>query len=413
MRFLNCARSLLLPVFSMAVLGLLGPMGCTAELELARDGDLLIDEASESQEIYGGVQFASVSNGGRYPNGFSLQVRAPAETRYVVYSSDGYVLGISTQAWRAFAINPYFYMLGSRVIIARAFDAADRQLGEASVQVFVEEEGWTPTAPPPPTNTFAFVAPATDEGTVANPVQIQVTAPAGTRYVVYSADGYVLGVAVDAGSNYGIRVQFSQTGRRVLVARAFDYSDAQLGEISRAVVVAGTGGGSNPSANEPPPPPPPPAVSGRAQVAQRLLDEHHASRLTLWNQSFGRFDGADPLSNIQDTANDVRAKTSCYGSAPCNTVVLQLSLLNAMRSLREIYGFRYFVTSIAGAQHSANSYHYAGRAFDIDEINGQRIYGDSAVAREFMNACWALGAIEVYGPSNDPSGHWDHLHCAF
>jgi hypothetical protein len=135
--------------------------------------------------------------------------------------------------------------------------------------------------------------------------------------------------------------------------------------------------------------------------------------LTLWDQTFGRFDGADPLSNIQDTAHDRSAKTSCYGRAPCSSVTLQLSLLNAMRSLRTQYGYQYFVTSIAGADHSHGSLHFSGRAFDIDEINGQRIYGDSAIAREFMQVCRQLGAVEVFGPSNDPSGHYDHIHCAF
>lgn len=409
MRAVDCDLRQCLRFAAIALFSTLTSLGCTAELEVDHDSDLLTGEGSNTQEILGGLQFASVSDGGRYPNGFSLQVRAPAATRYVVYSSDGYVLGTSTQSLNAFAVSPYFNVLGSRVVVARAFDDADHQIGEASVQIFVEEEGWTPTTTSPPANTFAFVSPANDGETVSNPVQFQVVAPEGVDYVVYSADGYVLGVAVDAESGYGIQYQFTQTGNRVIVARAFDDSDDQIGEITRTVVIQGNGGSSTPTSPAEPPPP----GSSAAQAARTILNEHNASRLTLWNQSFGRFDGADPLSNIRDAANDVRAKTSCYGSAPCNTVALKLSLLRAMRSLREVYGYRYFVTSIAGAQHSPNSYHYSGRAFDIDEINGQRIYGDSAVAREFMSACWALGAIEVYGPSNDPSGHYDHLHCAF
>jgi hypothetical protein len=263
---------------------------------------------------------------------------------------------------------------------------------------------------PNPTG-FYFIFFVNDGDTVSNPVQLWVNAPAGTRYVVYSADGYVLGVAVDAQTDYAVNFQFSQTGRRVLLARAFDYSDRQLGEVSRTIVVAGSSGSTPPAPQ--PQPEPQPTLSSRAEVAGDILGAHNESRLTLWNQSFGRFDGADPLSNIRDTANDQRAKTSCYGSTPCSYATLQLGLLNAMRELRERYGFQYFVTAIAGAQHSAGSYHYSGRAFDIDEINGQRIYGDSALARQFMNACWELGAVEVFGPSNDPNGHWDHLHCAF
>ena len=73
----------------------------------------------------------------------------------------------------------------------------------------------------------------------------------------------------------------------------------------------------------------------------------------------------------------------------------------------------YFVTSIAGASHSYGSLHYAGRAVDFDEVNGVLIRGDSPQARALMAACRALGAIEVLGPSNDPYGHRDHVHCAW
>jgi hypothetical protein len=146
--------------------------------------------------------------------------------------------------------------------------------------------------------------------------------------------------------------------------------------------------------------------------AQRVLAAHRAGTLTLWDQTFGRFDGADPLSNITDAAAGRAARTSCYGNAPCTSVRLAGGLVNGMAALREQYGYRYFVTAIAGANHSANSYHYAGRAFDLDTINGVTINGDSALARNFMAACRALGAIEVLGPSND-SGHQDHIHCAW
>ncbi|MEZ4403996.1 MAG: peptidoglycan-binding protein [Kofleriaceae bacterium] len=147
-------------------------------------------------------------------------------------------------------------------------------------------------------------------------------------------------------------------------------------------------------------------------AAGRVLAAHRAGNLTLWNQTFGRFDGADPLSNITDAAAGRAAKTSCYGNAPCTSVRLAPGLVNGMAALREQYGYRYFVTAIAGATHSANSYHYAGRAFDIDEIDGVQVVGDSARNRGFMAACRALGAIEVLGPSND-AGHQDHIHCAW
>ncbi len=148
-------------------------------------------------------------------------------------------------------------------------------------------------------------------------------------------------------------------------------------------------------------------------AASRILDDHDLGVTTLWDQTFGRFDGASPLDNIEDAAAGRPARTSCYGGAPCGEVYLDERLLDAMVDLVDVYGYSTFVTSIAGASHSANSYHYAGRAFDIDTIDGVRVYGDSSLNRAFMNACWALGAVEVFGPSNDPHGHYDHIHCAF
>lgn len=150
----------------------------------------------------------------------------------------------------------------------------------------------------------------------------------------------------------------------------------------------------------------------RGGSAQQVLDRHNSELITLWDQTFGRFDGADPLSNIEDAAAGLPAKTSCYGTAPCTTVYLDQRMLDGMVALFRQYGFSYFVTSIAGASHSATSLHYQGRAIDIGTVNGVVINGDSATARSFMDACRALGAIEVLGPSND-SNHQDHIHCAW
>jgi hypothetical protein len=158
---------------------------------------------------------------------------------------------------------------------------------------------------------------------------------------------------------------------------------------------------------------PQPRSRPSANPAEAILAHHRSDRLTLWDQSFGRFDGADPLQNIRDAAAGVAAKTSCYGTAPCTGVYLQERLLRAMRDLHDVYGFGYFVTSIVGASHSYGSLHYAGRAVDIDEVNGVLIRGDSQPARDLMAACRAMGAVEVFGPSNDPYGHRDHVHCAW
>lgn len=147
-------------------------------------------------------------------------------------------------------------------------------------------------------------------------------------------------------------------------------------------------------------------------AAATLLRHHANGQISLWDQTFGRRDGADPLSNVRDAAAGRAVKTSCYGTAPCTTVKLSPRLSSGMVALRDRYGFRYFVTAIAGANHTQNSLHYAGRAVDVGEIDGVTIAGDTAKTRAFMNACSQLGAIEVLGPSNR-ADHQDHIHCAW
>lgn len=155
------------------------------------------------------------------------------------------------------------------------------------------------------------------------------------------------------------------------------------------------------------------ADTSRAGLAQTLLGHHDHGDAELWSQNFGRLDGASPLDNVLDAAAGLASRRSCHGGAPCGTVLLDPALLGALNALVEERGFRFFVTSIAGAAHSPGSLHYAGRAVDVDEVNGVRIYGNSPQATAFMNACWSLGAVEVFGPSNDPVGHFDHIHCAW
>ncbi|GAB4537504.1 MAG: hypothetical protein Tsb0020_52050 [Haliangiales bacterium] len=57
--------------------------------------------------------------------------------------------------------------------------------------------------------------------------------------------------------------------------------------------------------------------AGGGSDAQQILSRHNNHQLTLWGQTFGRFDGADPLSDIEDAAAGVPAQISCYGTAPC------------------------------------------------------------------------------------------------
>ena len=127
------------------------------------------------------------------------------------------------------------------------------------------------------------------------------------------------------------------------------------------------------------PPPPSPARRPPATrtVAADILAAHDRGAITLWDQNFGHDDGADPLRNLRDAAHGRRASRSCHGRAPCGGVSLDGRLLRGMRALIEQYDLRYFVTSVAGASHSAGSLHYSGRAVDIDEVNGARVFGVS------------------------------------
>lgn len=154
------------------------------------------------------------------------------------------------------------------------------------------------------------------------------------------------------------------------------------------------------------------AIPTGSTGAARLLELHDSGRITLWDQDFARGrNGADAWSNIEDAA--LGRSSLCTPGAPCSSVRLSGRMLDAMVTLADEYGYSYFVTSISGAFHSPGSFHYAGRAFDVDEVNGTLVRGDSSMARAFMASCRTLGAVEVFGPSNDPVGHSSHIHCAF
>jgi hypothetical protein len=202
-----------------------------------------------------------------------------------------------------------------------------------------------------------------------------------------------------------VRSRFSDVSTRDFTLTTYDADGSVRGHLRRTFDL--TGGAERAEAPAPPP------ASGPRGYAQQILDAHYADRLTLWDQTFGRFDGADPLSNVTDAAAGQAARTSCYGTAPCDRVSLKEPLLRAMRDLRTRYGMSYFVTSITGASHSSRSYHYAGRAVDIDTVDGVKIQGDSPQVRALMAACREMGAVEVFGPTNDPRGHGSHVHCAF
>lgn len=152
------------------------------------------------------------------------------------------------------------------------------------------------------------------------------------------------------------------------------------------------------------------ASAERVSLARQLLEREKSGRLELLTQHpSGVKDGADPRSNIVDTAAGRPARRSSYGNAPGGTVNLSVDMLRGINSLTREFSFA--ITSLAGASHSPNSNHYRGTALDVDTINGQRVSINHPQFRYFMKRAQELGAVEVYGPGD--SGHTGHVHLSW
>jgi hypothetical protein len=115
--------------------------------------------------------------------------------------------------------------------------------------------------------------------------------------------------------------------------------------------------------------------------------------------------------NIQDAAAGLPARTSPFSDIGSRPVFLDLKMLRGLVHLRLVYGYTMQVTAIAGGDHSDNSPHYFGKAFDVDFVNGVKVTSANTLLPAFKAACRALGATDVRGPG-DP-GHDTHVHCAW
>lgn len=220
--------------------------------------------------------------------------------------------------------------------------------------------------------------------------------------VSYTADGnFTLGQST-AADDFPLTYSFNNLGEHQIKASGFDNSGMELDNHEITLVVMDRNDGL-------------PNPRNGAVVSERLLAkriQHHAGSIDLYNvQVSGRNDGADSRSNINASANNQLARQSCYGNAPCGRTRLDARMLQAMVILRQVYGYSFRVTSIAGGSHSRRSRHYRGVAFDVDIINGRSVRGNTTLARQFMRACRDLGATEVLGPGN--RGHSGHVHCAW
>ncbi|MFF2329434.1 MULTISPECIES: peptidoglycan-binding protein [unclassified Streptomyces] len=151
-----------------------------------------------------------------------------------------------------------------------------------------------------------------------------------------------------------------------------------------------------------------PSGGSRAALAKQILAQKQITLATV--HPGGTHAGSTARQNLVDTANGKGALTSPWGDRPNRRVALDPRMLNGLLKLRTQYGYRLSVSEIVGGDHSRNSRHYAGIAFDITHINGRHV-GSGAPHKQLMAACKKLGAQEVLGPGN--AGHSRHVHCGW
>ncbi|WP_189279378.1 peptidoglycan-binding domain-containing protein [Streptomyces atratus] len=151
-----------------------------------------------------------------------------------------------------------------------------------------------------------------------------------------------------------------------------------------------------------------PSGGNRAALAKQILAQKQIALATV--HPGGKHAGSTARQNIIDTANGKGALTSPWGDKPNRRVALDPRMLNGLLKLRTQYGYRLSVSEIVGGDHSGNSRHYAGIAFDITHINGRHV-GSGAPHKQLMAACKKLGAQEVLGPGD--AGHSRHVHCGW
>ncbi|MFO0604703.1 MAG: PAAR domain-containing protein [Polyangiales bacterium] len=158
------------------------------------------------------------------------------------------------------------------------------------------------------------------------------------------------------------------------------------------------------------------SVRATSQQLARFIASHTNIRLEA-RHPFGNIDDA---ANADDVVKDVsegrRARRSSYddpgtgpkgSKAPGGSTALDEDMLTGMIDVSKDYQ-SVNVREISGAEHSGNSQHYNGLAFDVDRIDGQRV-DKGAVATAFRQACRDLGASKVYGPGDKHHDH--HFHC--
>ncbi|WP_230424545.1 carboxypeptidase [Prauserella cavernicola] len=152
----------------------------------------------------------------------------------------------------------------------------------------------------------------------------------------------------------------------------------------------------------------PAAAASRQDLAKDVLAD---DGITLLDSHVSGNDHPESTAeqNVIDTSEGNPASTSPWSDVGVTDVDLSTNMLEGMVSLGKTYSYR--VTTIAGGDHSATSYHYAGTAVDIDQIDGDPVNSGNSKVSELKQACEDLGAVEILGPGD--AGHDTHVHCAW
>ncbi|WP_351234041.1 peptidoglycan-binding protein [Streptomyces sp. NPDC002133] len=159
-------------------------------------------------------------------------------------------------------------------------------------------------------------------------------------------------------------------------------ADGIVGPNTWNALVGGSGGGGG---------------STRAQLAASIDANAKISLLTYHVSGIVDNDST-AQANITDTKNGTTAETSNYSDVGEREVWLSTAMLNGMLKLATERGYTFLITEIAGGDHSTNSNHYRGIAFDADNM--------SVSNGTFVSACRAYGATEAIDEGN-------HVHCAW
>ncbi|WP_205660575.1 carboxypeptidase [Amycolatopsis antarctica] len=151
-----------------------------------------------------------------------------------------------------------------------------------------------------------------------------------------------------------------------------------------------------------------PAAASAQESAKEVLADGGTTLLDS-HVSGNEDPGSTAKQNVLDTSRGEGARTSPWSDVGVTRVGLSAKMMAGLVSIGKDHPIR--VTTIAGGDHSSNSYHYAGTAVDIDRIDGSAVDANHPKVGAVKAACERLGAVEILGPG-DPA-HDGHVHCAW